>query len=98
VHSTPCQPGDQLLFTITRKITEMTVLTAQELPGCDKYWLNVRSAQGEGWIISSLVRVCPPKPCVRGINCPDDQLGGAPSSLGVVSTLTALVAAVVALL
>ena len=80
VHTTPCQPGDMRLFSIRRTVTKMSVINGQELPGCDKYWLNIRTTQGEGWIISSLVRVCPPMPCTRGLNCPDDQLGSAVTS------------------
>ena len=58
VHSTPCQQGDRLLYTVKRKVTKMSVLNAEEQPGCDKYWLNVETSQGRGWIISSGVELC----------------------------------------
>ena len=58
VHSTPCQEGDRLLYTVKRKVTKMSVLNAEEQPGCDKYWLNIETSQGRGWIIASGVELC----------------------------------------
>jgi hypothetical protein len=58
VHTTPCQPGDRIMYEVKSASTPMTVQSTDEVWGCGLYWIRVTSRFGTGWALSDQLERC----------------------------------------
>lgn len=91
IHASPC--GNNVMGEVRSRSTQLTVNNILEQPSCDKFWLSVTSSDGNGWIITSTVELCPPD----RFSVPDGTLSGAAraSSLAALMILLASIASTI---
>jgi len=58
VHTTPCQPGDRIMYEVASAATAMVVQSTEEVWGCGLYWIRVSSRFGTGWALSDQLERC----------------------------------------